>query len=84
FVQAEGPTTINRQDQSRGVSITGDIMDRDLGSVISDIEAELEQYIFPEGYDYSTGGEYEQMMDTFSDLALALALAIFLVYAVMA
>ncbi|MBU9720894.1 MULTISPECIES: efflux RND transporter permease subunit [Bacillaceae] len=84
FVQAEGPNTINRQDQSRGVSITGDIMERDLGSVIADIEAELDQYVFPEGYDFNTGGEYEQMMDTFSDLALALGLAIFLVYAVMA
>ncbi|MBU9712563.1 efflux RND transporter permease subunit [Evansella tamaricis] len=84
FVQAAGPTTINRQNQTRGVSISGDIMDRDLGSVIADIEAELNQYIFPEGYDYNTGGEYETMMEAFTDLALALALAIFLVYAVMA
>ncbi|MDQ0253439.1 HAE1 family hydrophobic/amphiphilic exporter-1 [Evansella vedderi] len=84
FVQAEGPTTINRQNQSRGVSITGDIMDRDLGSVIADIEVELSNYIFPEGYDYSIGGEYETMMEAFADLVLALSLAIFLVYAVMA
>lgn len=84
FVQAEGPTVINRQDQTRGVSITGDIMDRDLGTVMSEIEAELNQYIFPEGYDYQTGGDYEMMLDAFIDLTLALALAIFLVYAVMA
>ncbi|MCT8138019.1 efflux RND transporter permease subunit [Anaerobacillus sp. CMMVII] len=84
FVQADGPNVINRQNQSRGVSITGDIMDRDLGSVIADIEKELGQYIFPDGYDYNTGGEYEMMMDAFKDLVLALALAIFLVYAVMA
>ncbi|MFC0470772.1 efflux RND transporter permease subunit [Halalkalibacter kiskunsagensis] len=84
FVQADGPTAINRQDQTRGVSITGDIMERDLGSVMSDIEAELDQYIFPEGYDYQTGGDYEMMMDAFIDLTLALVLAIFLVYAVMA
>ncbi|MDT8861413.1 efflux RND transporter permease subunit [Alkalihalobacillus sp. MEB130] len=84
FVQAEGPTVINRQDQTRGVSITGDIMDRDLGSVMAEIEAELNQYIFPEGYDYHAGGDFEMMMDAFFDLALALALAIFLVYAVMA
>ncbi|GAE35179.1 efflux RND transporter permease subunit [Halalkalibacter akibai] len=84
FVQAEGPNVINRQNQSRGVSITGDIMDRDLGSVIADIEAELDQYIFPEGYEYRTGGDYEMMMEAFFDLTLALGLAIFLVYAVMA
>ncbi|MFN7249613.1 MAG: efflux RND transporter permease subunit [Anaerobacillus sp.] len=84
FVQTDGPNVITRQNQSRGVSISGDIIDRDLGSVIADIEAELNQYIFPEGYDYHTGGEYEQMMEAFTDLVLALALAIFLVYAVMA
>ncbi|ADU29551.1 efflux RND transporter permease subunit [Evansella cellulosilytica] len=84
FEQVEGPTTITRQNQSRGVSITGDIMDRDLGSVIADIEEELNNYIFPEGYDYNIGGEFEMMMDAFTDLVLALLLAIFLVYAVMA
>ncbi|MFA9556023.1 efflux RND transporter permease subunit [Evansella sp. AB-rgal1] len=84
FIQVEGPDVINRQNQSRGVTITGDIIERDLGSVIGDIERELERYIFPEGYDYHTGGEYETMMDSFADLALALGLAIFLVYAVMA
>ncbi|GAE24385.1 RND multidrug efflux transporter [Halalkalibacter wakoensis JCM 9140] len=84
FVQAEGPTAINRQDQTRGVSITGDIMDRDLGSVMAEVEAELNHYIFPEGYDYQAGGDYEMMMEAFFDLALALGLAIFLVYAVMA
>ncbi|MFC0560211.1 efflux RND transporter permease subunit [Halalkalibacter alkalisediminis] len=84
FVQADGPNVINRQNQTRGVSITGDLMDRDLGAVITDIENELDQYIFPEGYDYQTGGDYEMMMDAFFDLTLALGLAIFLVYAVMA
>ncbi|MEB1806949.1 MAG: efflux RND transporter permease subunit [Bacillaceae bacterium] len=84
FVQADGPNVINRQNQTRGVAVTGDIMERDLGSVIADVEAELNQYIFPEGYDYQIGGDYEMMMEAFFDLALALTLAIFLVYAVMA
>ncbi|OIJ12866.1 acriflavin resistance protein [Anaerobacillus arseniciselenatis] len=84
FVEADGPNVINRQNQSRGVTISGDVVDRDLGSVIADIEKELDQYIFPEGYSYRTGGEFEMMMDAFVDLALALSLAIFLVYAVMA
>ncbi|WP_216828642.1 efflux RND transporter permease subunit [Alkalihalobacterium elongatum] len=84
FVQADGPNVINRQNQTRGVAVTGDIMERDLGSVIAEVETELNQYIFPEGYDYQIGGDYEMMMEAFFDLALALTLAIFLVYAVMA
>jgi HAE1 family hydrophobic/amphiphilic exporter-1 len=84
FTQAEGPAVINRQNQTRGVAISGDIIDRDLGSVMDDIERELKQYEFPTGYDYQIGGDAEMMGDTFSQLALALVLAIFLVYAVMA
>lgn len=84
FVQGEGPNMITRENQSRGVSITGDVMGRDLTEVIQEIEDILEQYEFPEGYDYQIGGEYETMMETFGDLTLALLLAVFLVYAVMA
>lgn len=84
FVQVEGPTSITRQDQARGVSITGGVVDRDLGSVTADIEKKLDEYAFPDGYDYHIGGEYEEMMETFTDLALALILGIFLIYAVMA
>lgn len=84
FKQAEGPAVINRQNQTRGVAISGDIIDRDLGDVMEDIEKALDEYNFPEGYDYQIGGDFEMMQDTFSQLILALVLAIFLVYAVMA
>lgn len=84
FKKAEGPAVINRQNQTRGVAISGDIIDRDLGDVMEDIEKALDEYNFPEGYDYQIGGDFEMMQDTFSQLILALVLAIFLVYAVMA
>ena len=58
--------------------------DRDLNSVTSDIEAKLTAYDLPEGYSYSLGGENEEMIDAFTQLAQALGLAIILIYMVMA
>jgi hydrophobic/amphiphilic exporter-1 (mainly G- bacteria), HAE1 family len=84
LIYTDGPSVINRQNQQRGVSVTGDIFEHDLGSVISDIENRLETIHVPEGYEIHIGGQFEQLSDAFEDLTLALILAIFLVYAVMA
>lgn len=84
FEEVQGPSTINRRNQERGANIRADIFDRDLGSVIAEIEENLHAFHFPDGYNYTIGGQFEQMSDAFDDLTLALILAIFLVYAVMA
>lgn len=80
----KGPTVINRQGQERVVSVTGQIVDRDLGSIMADIEKKLEEYNMPKGYNYSIGGENQEMIEAFTQLALALLLAIILIYMVMA
>lgn len=80
----QGPTSINREEQVRTISITGQISGRDLGSVNSDIERQLEEYKMPKGYSYELGGENEEAMEAFKSLGLALVLAIILVYMVLA
>lgn len=82
--QIQGPTQINRSNQQRQVRVTSDLMDRDLGSVMVDIENALSRMNTPDGYQISTGGEMEDMIEAFGQLALALGLSIFLVYMVMA
>ncbi|HLR68689.1 MAG TPA: efflux RND transporter permease subunit [Virgibacillus sp.] len=79
-----GPVTLIRQNQEAHLSVTSEIADRDLGSVVQDVQTKLDNMEFPEGYDYSMGGEAEDMEDSFIDLTLALVFSIFLVYAVMA
>lgn len=79
-----GPTVINRDNQERVVTVTSQIIDRDLNSVTRDIEAKLTSYVLPDGYSYSIGGENEEMIDAFTQLAQALGLAIILIYMVMA
>ncbi|MUK89691.1 MMPL family transporter [Ornithinibacillus sp. L9] len=84
FQEMQGPVSLLRQNQQPQMNITSDIVDRDLGSVVSDIEAALGNMQFPENYNYSIGGQAEDMAESFADLALALVFSIFLVYAVMA
>ncbi len=84
FVEAQGPVTLVRQNQHAQMSVTTEVSDRDLNSVVSDIEKQLETLNLPEGYSYSISGQAEDMQESFADLTLALIFSIFLVYAVMA
>jgi HAE1 family hydrophobic/amphiphilic exporter-1 len=82
----KGPIMINRENQARRVSVTANIAGRDLGSVVRDIKARLAGFekTLPPGYFLEYGGSYEQMQDAFLILAAAFALAVLLVYMVMA
>jgi HAE1 family hydrophobic/amphiphilic exporter-1 len=83
LIEQEGPTSINRQDQSRFVSITANLSGRDLNSVVKDIRSRLDDLPLPPGYFIEYGGQNEEMMKAFGNLGLALILAIVLVYLVM-
>ena len=81
-----GPVRIQRENQARRVSITGNISGRDLGSVVKDVKARIADVErgLPAGYFLEIGGSYEQMTETFLILAGVFALALLLVYMVMA
>ncbi|SFH94642.1 hydrophobic/amphiphilic exporter-1, HAE1 family [Tindallia magadiensis] len=81
---AEGPISISRDDQQRTATVRSQLNDRDLGSVMGDIQEQLEDYSMPEGYMLETGGEFEQIQEVFMDMALAISMAIILVYMIMA
>ena len=80
----KGPIMINREGQERVVTVTSQIVERDLKSITTDIEAKLEKYEMPKGYTYTMGGENKEMIEAFSQLGLALLLAVILIYMVMA
>lgn len=84
FELAQGPVQIIREDQVRKAEVSADLLNRDLNSVMNDIKAGIAKMELPAGYEISYGGENEQMMESFSSLAIALLLAILLVYSVMA
>ena len=84
FELAQGPVQIIREDQVRKAEVTADLLNRDLNSVMTDIQTSIGQMNLPAGYEITFGGENEEMMESFASLAVALLLAIILVYAVMA
>jgi HAE1 family hydrophobic/amphiphilic exporter-1 len=79
-----GPSSITREDQQRILKIGLGVGDRDLGSVVTDLEHELEEIVVPEGFSLRIGGEYLEQEKMFSRLLMGGFLALFLVYAVMA
>ncbi|MDO4553198.1 MAG: efflux RND transporter permease subunit, partial [Bacillota bacterium] len=78
------PTQIDRSDQQRYVTVDVTVEGNDLSAVSQDILAFMDQYPFPDGYRYEEGGTYEQMIEAFEDLFLALLAAVLLVFIVMA
>jgi len=81
---AEGPVSIMREDQTRVLTVSGSVVGRDVQSVSTEIQEMLKQYEMPYGYDYTFGGETEQIQETFTDLALVMIVAIILVYMIIA
>ncbi len=84
--KGEGPIQITRENQAREVVVTANIAGRDLGSVVRDIKERIDDLErgLPSGYFTEFGGQYEQMQEAFLIMAGAFALAILLVYMIMA
>ena len=80
----QAPQTINRVNQSRQVSITGSTISGDVTAMTAEINKILDAYQLPQGYTAAISGSYSEMMESFSDLLLALIVAIGLVYFVLA
>lgn len=84
FKEVQGPVTLLRENQQAQMNVTSEVVDRDLASVVADIEGKLSGLSLPEGYSYEIGGQAQDMAESFRDLSIALIFSIFLVYAVMA
>ena len=79
-----GQKTITRENQSRVETVSCDIFGRDLNSVNMDIMEKVNRLLIPAGCTIESGGDVESMQEVFSDLLLAITMALFLVYMVMA
>ncbi len=80
----QGPSEIHRLGRKRVALVTANVAGRDLGSVTRDIQAQLRQLALPANISLELGGQNEEMENSFRSLQLAVLLAVFLVYLVMA
>jgi CzcA family heavy metal efflux pump len=83
---ALGPTGITRVNQNRQIQLNGDVITElaTVGSVTDSIRARLSGVELPDGYGVIIGGEQEAIDESNRQMALVIALAIFLVFVVLA
>src|SRR5512136_38122 len=78
------PIQLERKYQQRVIHVTGNTSGRDLGSIAAEIEKKISQMKIPEGFTVNLKGARLEQQDAFRNLVFALALAILLVYMVLA
>lgn len=80
----EGPVRIEREDQQRVISVSGNLAGRDLASVMADVIERVKNIPTPEDFEIIPSGEYEEQQEAFRELLFGFCLALVLVYMVMA
>ncbi|PCI68022.1 MAG: acriflavin resistance protein [Gammaproteobacteria bacterium] len=80
----QGPSEVMRIDQQRVVLVEGQIKSGSLSEAITEVNYLLKDVRLPYGINMQVGGQSEEMDRSFNSLLMALLLAIFLVYLVMA
>ncbi|MEK7728011.1 MAG: efflux RND transporter permease subunit, partial [candidate division KSB1 bacterium] len=80
----EGPSEIRRIEQQRAALITANISGVDLKTAATQIHTSLAEMDFPGEFSFVVTGQNAEMETSINSLWLALALAIFLIYVVMA
>ncbi|MGP1569906.1 MAG: efflux RND transporter permease subunit [Eubacteriales bacterium] len=76
--------SINRFNQEECITLNVDFQGDDLGKSAKKILAYMEKFNYPDGYRYRLDGAQEEMQNSFRSLALALVVAIALVYLILA
>jgi HAE1 family hydrophobic/amphiphilic exporter-1 len=78
------PSNIRRRDLVREVRISASTEGRSLGEITSEVQVKTAGLPLPAGYAINYTGEYEDMMESFGYAMSALALAVVLIYAILA
>ena len=80
--EERGPNTVSRENVQRKIVISSNVAGRDVGSVVADIQARMDEVTLPEGYYVEYGGQFEsaqQATRTITLLSLLSILVIFLI-----
>jgi cobalt-zinc-cadmium resistance protein CzcA len=78
---SSGPAKISRDDTRRRVVVSVNVRNRDLESVVNDIEAILNtQLELPAGYYINYGGQFENLRNASKRLKLAVPIALLLIF----
>lgn len=83
-VYATGPSEITRMDRQRYIGVYGVPMGRSIGEIQADVAKIMKNIEMPTGYYWDWGTNQKQNADEFGGMALAVFLAIALIYMLLA
>lgn len=78
------PNEITHIGRERYVAISASIEGRDMGSINREVQKIIDQFNLPSGYAVDVAGDMEQQQQLMMEMLFVLAIALFLVYFVMA
>lgn len=77
----DGPMQISREDGKRRIVLGFNVKDRDVKSVVTDIQKRLDDKLsMPEGYYVTYGGQFENLIEATNRLAIAVPIALLLIF----
>lgn len=81
IVSVSGPSAISRENVQRKIVIAANVAERDLRSVVEDIQSRIDKNIeLPEGYRIEYGGQFESEASASKTLMLTSILAILIIF----
>jgi len=86
FSLGEGPAEISRENQVRIQRIVGnfDTAQNDVGAIMAEVQQRIQALNMPNQYGVILGGQFETIRETNREMSIVIALAIFLVFVVLA
>lgn len=84
FEDSEGFSSINREAQTRYVTVTAGVdAGHNIGLVAGEVEKKLGKFELPKGYSFEMSGENERIQESMTELLKMLGLAVILIYLIM-
>jgi cobalt-zinc-cadmium resistance protein CzcA len=75
-----GPAQISREEGKRRIVIGFNVKDRDVESVVKDIQAKLDHVKLPPGYYFTYGGQFENLQAASKRLMIAVPVSLLLIF----
>ncbi len=75
-----GPAQISREEGKRRIVIGFNVKDRDVESVVKDIQAKLDHMKLPSGYYFTYGGQFENLQAAGKRLTIAVPVSLLLIF----
>lgn len=76
-----GPAQISREEGKRRIVIGFNVKNRDIASVVKDIQSKLDkEIVLPPGYYFTYGGQFENLQAASKRLMIAVPISLFLIF----